>query len=560
MAFNAAAILIVRTGGSDNNSGGFNPANANFATDGAVSSATTSAPVFSTASYNFVAGDVGARVFIKSGTSSIPGWYTIASVASNQATLTASAGNATLFDGTNASGVSTATGCGTTGSLSTITWGVDYSNQDAAKIAYTDILASTTTFTSVANPVGKNIIGNYLNITSGTNFTVQRVEVVSTSTITATVDKTLGASAGAGGVGNLGGALASPGLAGGTVIAGNAVYIASGTYTVTSNSVNIAAGCFQWNSAGTATKVNLVEGFGTIPGDMGTPPVMSAGVVSNASLITSGGSGTYFVVRNVTANGNSQTTSTGISLAGAVGQIIDRCKALNCTTTGIGLAAAGLIYRCHVTGCSTTAFRLSTGAVVYYSEAYANSCAGFSQVTASTNTVLVGCISSANTGATTDGFSLTTTTYNVHMIGCVAYGNGRHGFNIAGPGILTNCIAEGHTAGAAYGFTTTTTANNGLLLVNCAAYNNTTGTIDTTKILKPAISFVTNTTGSFFTNAGSGDFSLNSTANQGTLARAAGYPGLMPRGTSTGYADIGAVQHQDAGGGGGTGGSYTFCG
>jgi hypothetical protein len=51
------------------------------------------------------------------------------------------------------------------------------------------------------------------------------------------------------------------------------------------------------------------------------------------------------------------------------------------------------------------------------------------------------------------------------------------------------------------------------------------------------------------TNAAGGDFSLNNTASAGVACRAAGIPGAFPGGNTTGYLDIGAVQHQDAGGG-----------
>jgi len=50
-----------------------------------------------------------------------------------------------------------------------------------------------------------------------------------------------------------------------------------------------------------------------------------------------------------------------------------------------------------------------------------------------------------------------------------------------------------------------------------------------------------------FTDGDNGDFSLNTAAGGGALCRAAG---IDPAG-QTGYIDIGAVQHEDAGGGGG---------
>ena len=66
MALTAGVQLELCNGGSDTNcSGGFDPAQtADMYTDGTANSANAGAPVFSSASYNFVAGDVGACVFI----------------------------------------------------------------------------------------------------------------------------------------------------------------------------------------------------------------------------------------------------------------------------------------------------------------------------------------------------------------------------------------------------------------------------------------------------------------------------------------------------------------
>src|SRR6185369_6961662 len=80
------------------NGGGFNTANTNFIADWAATSANTSAPVITSATYTFVAGDVGAYFYVKSGTSWTAGMYPIASVAGGAATLSAGVGAATQFD------------------------------------------------------------------------------------------------------------------------------------------------------------------------------------------------------------------------------------------------------------------------------------------------------------------------------------------------------------------------------------------------------------------------------------------------------------------------------
>lgn len=196
MALSSTTQWECRTTGSDTAcSGGFNPGNANFAADGAATSATGDSPVFTSASYTFVAGDVGAWVFIKSGTNWNPGWYSIASVSAGAATLSAAIGQGVVYPGaavtTNGAlqKPTTVAGAATTASPTGATWGVDYSQQNAAQFAFTDMVidgATNTKFTSAGLPVGKNFVGNLIRVTSGSGFTVQSVEVVSTVTTTAT--------------------------------------------------------------------------------------------------------------------------------------------------------------------------------------------------------------------------------------------------------------------------------------------------------------------------------------------------------------------------------------
>jgi hypothetical protein len=120
---------------------------AGFPTDGAATLATSSAPVFTSASYTFVAGDVGAFIYIKSGTNWTAGWYPIASVSGGAATLTASIGAAVLD--TN-KGLNTAAGCATTASPTAATWGIDYSQSATSRLTFTDMVigGTTTQFTS----------------------------------------------------------------------------------------------------------------------------------------------------------------------------------------------------------------------------------------------------------------------------------------------------------------------------------------------------------------------------------------------------------------------------
>ena len=101
MAVSASSIFAVQTAGADTNSGAFDPG-ATMATDLAATVATGNSPVVTSVSYVFVAGDVGASVFLKGGTNWTKGWYPIASVAGGAATLNAAISAADLYGGTTA--------------------------------------------------------------------------------------------------------------------------------------------------------------------------------------------------------------------------------------------------------------------------------------------------------------------------------------------------------------------------------------------------------------------------------------------------------------------------
>ncbi len=202
MAIASTTLWEIRNGATANNvnGGGFNPGNANFLTNATTDSntANTSAPVLSSASYNFVAGDVGAWIYIKSGTNWTAGFYKIASVASNKATLNAAIGAAVQFNSTTGEWTpSTVVGCATVGTPTSGTFGIDYSQQTAAVINNTDLAcpdgdAAAPTVTSAGSPFGVRLVGNIIHITAGVGYTAGWYEIVSVSGTTATLDRAIG--------------------------------------------------------------------------------------------------------------------------------------------------------------------------------------------------------------------------------------------------------------------------------------------------------------------------------------------------------------------------------
>lgn len=548
MALAAASIIeVAATGsdgnaGSDTNAGMFNPTNANMATDLTTTSNTgnTSAPVVSSASYNFVASDVGHWVFVKSGTNWTPGWYKIASVASNQATLSAAVGAAVLYATGGPYAVSTLAGCATTGTPTSGTWTVDYSQGGTARISFTDLasVGAGSTFTSVANPVGKNFVANVINITAGTNFTTGLYEIASTATITATTDRACTTAAGVSGVGKLGGCLASPGQAGANHVAGNHIFVKLATYSITSASTNIASGCLSMAATTAAANQTATFGYNSIRTDAPiatSRPILQASGISTFTLITQGNgcACSYLIL-----DGASLTSSRGIAGFSATGRVY-YVSAKNCTNSGFSNINT---YLCDATGCATQpAFSTPTsGYTAVLSVAWSNT------ITGSSGYAHVFGISVNNSGASSDGFSIGTSA-NWQFINCTAYNNGRDGFRLT-PSFAINQVAinnlsYGNASGT--GFNTTATFD-GVLFVNNAAGGNATN-FSTSITSDTQIGNIT-LTADPFTNKSGGDFSLNSTAGGGALCQ--GLSQVMPGQTSTtSYLYCGAVGPRASGGG-----------
>lgn len=295
-ALNAQTVWEVESGGSDNNGGGIGLGGNTYAiTDFAATSANTSAPVLTSATYTFVAGDVGAYVYIASGTNWIQGEYKIASVATGAATLTGA--------------------CATVASPTAGTGTVDYTQQNAAQIAYTDLVigATTTQLTSAANPFTANLVGNIINITNITGFTAGFYQIVSVAGGTATMDRLVGVAASFGGVGDLGGALATLSKLSGAMVGSNKAFVQGGTYSTGNLTFSQSV-----VPAATVPPSRLI-GYSTIRTDKGKPQINFTTASGNQINITGNG----WIVRNLSINGNS---GTGILLTMSSYSTLDNCK------------------------------------------------------------------------------------------------------------------------------------------------------------------------------------------------------------------------------------------
>lgn len=407
--------------------------------------------------------------------------------------------------------------------------GTNYSRQNSPQYALTGIASAGSGNTVLSASAAADMVGNVAQAISGTNITAGFYEVTSVSvgvSITFSTNNSGGSictGVAASAVINIGGAFASIGEAGAAHSGGNGINVKSGSYTISSASTNVAGGCLLMTAGTGDATPTWISGYGTTPGDYGTPPVFTASGISTFVVIAGNGNNFYYA-ENLTVDGASLTSSKGFSLPNSGMAYL--CKASNCKNGGISAIVAML---CEITGCATVIPLVVSRAVGCW--AHDNTITGIDAVSADW------CASTNNTGGSSRGF---TTNRNYALTNCVSVGNGGSGFYSPTlfPSVFTNCYAEGNLA---YGFDVQGTWN---ILKNCGGYNNTSGNVSGTTAKQ--VSFVIVTATAFA--AGANNFALNNNNPGGAQLRATGFPGAFPGGAMTGYGDIGVAQHQDSGG------------
>ena len=410
--------------------------------------------------------------------------------------------------------------------------GTDYSQQNSkntsgVNISVTDAVTNgTTTVTSATANFTSALVGNIVYMTP-VGLWRQVVSVTNSTTIV--VDLALSANTGV--TMNIGGALASPGIFSSTYLGPTAGNIGFIKYDPSPFLISLSSG----GSGGVLSpNVNKTVLCGydvtrTVGNNDANRPTLkvTANTTNQSTYITSLA---QVYVYNLIINKNGFGGSGFVLAAGA---------AINCTVIGaistyygFQLTTTGMAIRCSAYSCVQAGFSLAalgTAAVacVSYSNAVGFTCA--------TGGLLLDCIAYSNSSY---GFQWTGSGV-VYALNCIAYNNTSGGFFMATAATITflGCIAE---ANGGWGFYLTSAG----LLLSCAAYGNSSGTYTGTSY---APNFVTVTAGSVFVAPGSGNFALNSTANQGALLRASNYDlnTLLP-GLTVGFLDIGAVQHQDS--------------
>jgi hypothetical protein len=518
------------TGSDTACSGGFDPSQtAGMLTDGAATSATGSAPVFTSASYSFVSGDVGAKVYIASGSNWVPGWYAISSVAGGAATLNATASQSTLANGQ----LNTVAGCATTASPTGATWAIDYSQQASAQFTYTDlVIGSTTThLTSAGNPFGAQQVGNLVQITSGTNFTTGWYCIQSMSGSAAVMDRSVGTAAASSGHGNLGGAFAtlSTNLVKSSPLLdqGQLIWM-TGTLTITS-SVDFPATTNDYSRVG-------LHGYGTYRGD-GTHAEIacSTNSVHMIEITTYQG----LSIRWIDLTNTAGSPGDGIrALSAQSQQVTLQNMVISGCATGVNVNNGSSIWfiypivlvEVEIKSCTSHGLDNAGVAICHGCYFHGNGGSGVHMTTGNTGntTVCIDCVSAGNTLSGYEDASSGASSRHISLTGCVAYNNTEDGLrlgqgsNVQGYTAI-NCIFYDN-GGYGINWQTSVAAafRPGSIQVerNCAFGANTSGA--RTSGAPGGYNDVT-LTGNPFNNAGSGDFSLNATAGAGAACTGAGW-------------------------------------
>jgi len=415
----------------------------------------------------------------------------------------------------------------------------DYTQQDTPAASFTDLstsAAGATTITTATGGVPLDAAGNYIQITGGTNFTkgwYLITSVTNSNTFVVSSSPTPSA-AGSGGIGAIGGALASPAWACQGPVAA-IIWAKAGTYNITTGTANVPGGLVQ--PANGLQK--CIYGYYQTRGDWPTNPAQMPYFLYTATtqnvVIFQGG---VMQLWNVVVDVNNVPGCSGVynlEDAGASHRAKVVCclfknapaygitsystiAAFYCAAVNCGYGFQCICYNCYAEKCTNAGF-YGVGRFincVYYGNGGAGR--GFLQP--------YDCVNCVAVGAGSDGFGMDQAAGNIFCMNCVAVNSGGYGFN------LTNSYY--------------------VSLLNCAAYGNTSGNLSSYLASSKVIGFQNLTANPF---ASATDFSLNNTAGGGAGLRGADYIGLIPVpgfGLATGTTfkrDVGAGQHLESGGG-----------
>jgi hypothetical protein len=371
--------------------------------------------------------------------------------------------------------------------------GTDYTYPTSTVFIYTDLIITPANnrLTSAGRPFISADVGNIINITGGTGFTTGRYQITSVTGGIATVDRSCGALNSLSGQAKLGGALLSPGACAGTMTGGDTMWIgslnantnATHSFIITNASSNTASGVITL-PAGITSKSTRIIGYNNTRGDLdglSSPQyvTISASGITSTTLITCG---TNAHIANIKLDGNSLSSIRGISV-GATASFINNCNFVGFTNGAINATDSSSVFVACITNGNSTQPSF-TGGNYHACVAKDNTSTGF--VLNSAGATAWNCISSSNTGASTDNFQITAT--GVNLVNCTAQTPGRDNYRFTasnGSQVARSCISKS-AVGSGYN---ATAAADGVWLITCASHNDATATTNITSGNK--VSFTT---------------------------------------------------------------------
>lgn len=308
----------------------------------------------------------------------------------------------------------------------------------------------------------------------------------------------------------------------------------------------------------TATGPSLVQGYSSSYGDGGRAVIDGGTSGASYVLLTTGINTAYadLVIQNNGATGSAN----GVSVAAITRVKFNRCCVNSFRGSGIAVTTGDLVfvegeaYACNQSNTANlAAITVTTGSLAVarsfiHDNAGSNTSGVFSNSTGGAAIVVLLTVFDTNGGV---GVKLTGAG-SCTVYGCVFYNNTGSGVNISNamPTVVENSV---FALNAAYGVEGSTAGvSKQVVVTNCAFYSNTSG--QTNNLASEQVTGSVTLSGDPFVDAANGDFDLNNTAGAGAACRGAGAGTFTQTAASytgtLGYPDIGASQHQDAGGGG----------
>ena len=441
--------------------------------------------------------------------------------------------------------------------------GTDYSQQNTAQVAVTDLVTNgTTTVTSATAGFTAAMVGNTVYITGGTGtITAARYQIVSFTNVTTVVlDSSTGLTAGTGATLNLGGAIATINELSSArgMIASNKAFVKGGVNYTTATQINFTISCTPTPTV----NYTRIIGYTSTRGDGGkfTLQATVGGMTTGIILLTGNG----ILIRNAILDGNGQTNTQSLRIIGSWCSLVN-VKSINASFSGLVVSTTTFVF---LFGCEVTTttgpvngagISVGLGSKIVNCWVHDNTVSGIDLQSAASDVTVTGCLITNNSGASSDG--ITGVANNAQIIGNTIYKSGANGINCSVNGappnqlILNNILSENGGYGLVGGITAGNPAES--YWDGNAYYNNVSGTRHNADDVSGinSISPYVNVrdvilTADPFVNKAANDFRLNQNPGGGAACRSAGVPNLFPGLSSPNsqcFEDFGAVQHQDPG-------------